>query len=227
MELQTPAERRIKELIADELKASPKRKLESTVSTDQANLLNDGKRKDKIVKENTVADISVHGFKQNELQKDVSMSEAIPLDKSRTQTLSKEMEVETCEELTDPQLQGAACAEILEEAKKNEIKKPTKLKKTTSSLGNQILEEINENPSQENVPNNVNKENVEEKQKVEEKEPENKTPIKRKPVKKVLGVKNENAVKKEKIEEPVSLQSVLQKVFLLFSIYIILTKFIF
>lgn len=54
MELTTP-ERRIIDLINDE-KLAPKRKLESTVSTDRANL---DKRRDKIIKENTVADITV------------------------------------------------------------------------------------------------------------------------------------------------------------------------
>lgn len=216
MELQTPAERRIKELIVDELKSSPKRKLESTISTDKANLLQDGKRKEKIIKENTVADISVcnsnkqQSSNQNELE---NVEEATPLDRSRTQTLSKDMEVEAnSEEVIDPQSQGAACAEMIEEAKKKP--QSTLAKSKTNNLTTQVLEDINENPSQENLSTNVDKENLKEKEKIVEKEPETKTTPKKKVVKKVLGVKNENAIKKEKSEEtaPVSLQTVLQKV---------------
>lgn len=214
MDLQTPAERRIKDLIVDELKGSPKRKLETTISTDQANLLNDGKRKDKIIKENTVADISICNSKPAQQQNENDVSEPTPLDRSRTQTLSKDMEIETNQD-SDPQLQGAACAEIIEDAKRNEVKKPIAKTKTATStnLNTQVLEDINENPSQENLSTNVDKENIlEEKPKVVEKEPQTKTTAKKKVVKKVLGVKNENATKKEKTEEPVSLQTVLQKV---------------
>ena len=50
--------RRIIELIKEE-KFAPKRKLETTVSTDRANLDKGLKRKEKIIKENTVADITV------------------------------------------------------------------------------------------------------------------------------------------------------------------------
>lgn len=227
MELQTPAERRIHNMIADELKTPSKRKLETTISTDQANILNDGKRKEKINKENTVADISVRS-KQALLNEDATASEGTPLDRSRTQTLSKEMEVEdTNEAAVDPQLQGAACAEILEEAKKSDVKKPVaKTKTLTSSNLATALEDINENPSQENLctTTNLDKENIKEKEKVVEKEQENKTPTKKKVVKKVLGVKNENGVEKEKKEEPVSLQTVLQKVYFPFAI-IFKTKF--
>lgn len=55
MELAHPAERRIIDMLMED-KITPKRKLETTVSTDRINL---DKRKEKIVKENTVADITV------------------------------------------------------------------------------------------------------------------------------------------------------------------------
>lgn len=198
MELQTPAERRIKDLITDESKASPKRKLETAISTDQANLARDGKKKDKIVKENTVADISVCSS---------------PLDRSRTQTLTKDMEVEASNqpEVADPQLEGAACAEILEAAKKRSVAKV----KTGTNLSAQVLDDINENPSQENLSGDVDKENLVEKkvEKKAEKESESKaTPTKKKVVKKVLGAKSDN-VKKEEAAPLVSLQTVLQKVY--------------
>lgn len=57
MELTSP-ERRIIDLINEE-KFTPKRKLESTVSTDRINL---DRRRDKIIKENTVADITVSKY---------------------------------------------------------------------------------------------------------------------------------------------------------------------
>jgi serine/threonine protein kinase len=197
MELSHPAERRIKDLLTEE-KASPKRKLENTVSTDR---IKDGlKRKDKIIKENTVADITVHGaIQENVSLEDASMSEAIPLDKSLTQTISREMDVEQTEEAVDPSLQGAACTEIIEEAKKTETKKPNKVKKTLStSVSNKVLEGINEIPSQENVTNNVDKENIQEvaqdvkPQEKQPDKPESKIATKKKTVKKkVLTDKNE------------------------------------
>lgn len=195
MELTHPAERRIINLINEE-KATPKRKLESTVSSDRANL---DKRKDKIVKENTVADITVRGtLKDNTSLEDASMSESIPLDRCSTQTISKEkMDIEPVEPVKDLSLQGAACTELIEEAEK---KKPTKVKKTLStSISSKLLEGINEAPSQENMAVNVDKENMEEvlpeKTKKEEiVEPENKKPTKKKVVsKKVLTDKNENS----------------------------------
>nr|CAI5852836.1 unnamed protein product [Callosobruchus analis] len=189
MELAHP-ERSIIDLLKED-KATPKRKLESTVSTDRANL---DKRKEKIVKENTVADITVRGVVKDNSTEDASMSEAAPLIKSTTQTLSKDMDVEQTETTIDPVLLGAACQEIIEEA---ERKKPSKIKKTLS-VANKVLEGINENPSQENVSENLNKENIvektEEPPKVDEKQPaENKVPVKKKVVKKkVLSDKNEN-----------------------------------
>ncbi|XP_072382932.1 uncharacterized protein Nuak [Diabrotica undecimpunctata] len=202
MELTHPAERRIIDMLMED-KITPKRKLETTVSTDRANL---DKRKEKIIKENTVADITVHGA-----HKEIEESEEnkpLPLDKSSTQTLSKEMEVE--QEIIDPNLQGAACAQILEEAEK---KKTQKLKKSlTKTISNNILENIHEMPSQENVADTLNKENVVEspKEEVKEQEPpkaevkktETKAPAKKKTVKKVLTDKNENANAEAPVVEP-------------------------
>uniref|UniRef100_A0A6P7GS24 CBL-interacting serine/threonine-protein kinase 3-like n=1 Tax=Diabrotica virgifera virgifera TaxID=50390 RepID=A0A6P7GS24_DIAVI len=187
-----PAERRIIDMLMED-KITPKRKLETTVSTDRANL---DKRKEKIIKENTVADITVHGA-HKEIE-EAEENKPLPLDKSSTQTLSKEMEVE--QEVIDPNLQGAACAQILEEAEK---KKTQKLKKSlTKTISNNILENIHEMPSQENVADTLNKENVVErpKEEVKEQEPpktegkkaEAKAPAKKKTVKKVLTDKNEN-----------------------------------
>ncbi|GJQ75870.1 hypothetical protein Trydic_g17934 [Trypoxylus dichotomus] len=211
MELTHPAEKRIKDLLAEEIKATPKRKLENAVSSDQANVSN---RKDKIIKEHTVADISVHAT-IHENNEDASMTEVMPLDKSRTQTLSREMDVEQNDqndEAADLAQQGAVCAEILEDAKKNEAKKPVKVKKAVSTtLGPKILEEINENPSQESLCNNLDKENIEQKPKdvaetdVKSAKKEDVQPIKKKPAKKgILTDKDENA------EVPVKLQSVLE-----------------
>lgn len=196
MELTHPAERRIKDLLTEE-KASPKRKLENTVSTDR---VKDGlKRKDKIIKENTVADITLHGaIKENTSLEDASMSEAIPLDKSLTQTISRDMDIETI----DPSLEGAACTEIIEEAKKTETKKP-KIKKTLStSVSNKVLEGINEIPSQENVTNNVDKENKEVAQPEKTEKPESKIAKKKVVKKKVLTDKNETVKPKEPSPEP-------------------------
>lgn len=207
MELTHPAEKRIKDLLAEEIKASPKRKLENAVSSDQANLSN---RKDKIIKENTIADISVHAT-IHENNEDSSMTE-IPLDKSRTQTISKEMDVEQNDENTDLSQQGAVCAEILEDVKKHEAKKPIKVKKAVSTtIGNKILEEINENPSQESLCNNLDKENIEQKPKkliepdAKPVKKEDTQPVKNKPTSKgVLTNKDEN------VEVPVKLQTVLE-----------------
>lgn len=202
MELTHPSERRIMNLINDE-KTAPKRKLETTISTDRANL---DKRKDKIVKENTVADITVHGaINENASLDDASMSESIPLDRCSTQTISKEnMDIEPSELVNDPSVQGAACTELIEEAEK---KKPLKVKKTLStSISSKILEGINEAPSQENVAVNVDKENIEEVsretvKKEEIVEVENKKPAKKKvATKKVLTDKNENL--KSETEQP-------------------------
>lgn len=146
-----------------------------TVSTDHVNV-NDGKRKEKIVKEHTIADISLHNQEGGEKQ-------ANPLTNSATVTLSKEMEVEEL----DPSMQGAACAEIMEEAKK---KQPVKVKRTaTATLAPKMLEEINEVPSQESIC--VDKENnVENKAHIERKE--------EKPLEgKVAGEKKKRIVKKK------------------------------
>lgn len=216
MEFTNPAERRIKDLLTEDVKVSPKRKLEATVSTDQVNLSKEGvKRKDKIIKENTIADITLHApIQENASLEDASMSE-VALNKSATQTLSREMDVEQTEEFVDPSTQGAACAEIIEDAKKNEAKKSSKLHKTpSSSISNKVLEEINENPTLENISNNVDKENVkevskekkiEEKPEEKQKQEQSKIPAKRKSIKKkVLTDKNENSgVKSEQTVPPV------------------------
>lgn len=107
------------------------------------------------------------------------------------------MEVEPHETI-DPNLQGAACSEILEETEK---KKNQKLKKSlTKTISSNILENINEMPSQENVADTLNKENiktaVKETPESEIKKPsaENKSPAKKKiGTKKVLVDKNENS----------------------------------
>lgn len=181
MDLTTP-ERRIMNMINDE-KFAPKRKLESTVSTDRLN--NADKRREKIIKENTVADITVHGTIQED-----QMSEAAPLIKSLTQTITKTMEVEP---------EGAACQELLQEATKS------KLKRNQSSAGSKILEGINEIPSQENLTDKENKTLAEtcteEAKKAEEKPTATKKVVKKK---KVLGDKNENDKTGEKPAETVS-----------------------
>lgn len=183
----------------NEEKASPKRKLENTVSSDR---MKEGlKRKDKIIKENTVADITVHGALTEVSLEDASMSEAIPLDKSLTQTISREMDVESNEANQDISAQGAACTELLEEAKKaekSEPKKANKIKKTLStSLSSKVLEGINEIPSQENVASSVDKENIQTVAQSEDKSEAKPTTKKRIVKKKVLADKNEVVRPKE------------------------------
>lgn len=188
MELTHPAERRIKDLINDD-KVCPKRKLETTVSTDRANL----KRKDKIIKENTVADITVHGtIQENTSMEDASMAEATPLEKSSTRTISKDMDVEVPPDLS---LEGAACAEIMEDSAKKESKKAVKVKRTPTVSKTTVLEGINEVPSTENI---LDKENATAPTKDIKKE-EKAEPTKKKIVKKkVLTDKNENQPTKTK-----------------------------
>lgn len=156
-ELSHPAEKRIKDLLLDDVKVSPKRKLENTVSSDHANVSN---RKDKIIKENTLADVSVHAASQESPPEPMEdATNVIPLDKSLTQTISRDMDVERHEENVGDFEQGAVCAEIAEETKKNETKKPLKVKKNLSTtLGGMGLEEIKENPSKESLINSVDKE---------------------------------------------------------------------
>ncbi|CAH0555404.1 unnamed protein product [Brassicogethes aeneus] len=195
-----PAERRIIEMIQED-KATPKRKLATAASTAQI----DKGRREKIVKENTVADITLHGIRE-----DSSMSEAPPIDRSLTQTLSREMDVEQTEEIIDPSLQGAACAEIIEEAEKKEVKKPLKIKKTMSTTVNdKIMEEVIETP-QKKENKVVDKENVKEDVEVKEKpvreeEKVEVKPTKRKVEKKVLTDKDENSksqTSESQISEP-------------------------
>lgn len=197
MELTHPAERRIKDLLNDE-KVCPKRKLETTVSTDRANL----KRKDKIIKENTVADITVHGTiaENASMEEDASMTEVVPLEKSSTRTISKEMDVESVDETPDLSLEGAACAEILEDsAKKENNKKAVKVKRTPTVSKTTVLEGINEVPSTENVlSDKADKENTTAATK-EVKTDEKAEPVKKKVIKKkVLADKNENTAAKAK-----------------------------
>lgn len=201
MELSHPAERRIKELMLEE--KSPKRKLETTVSTDRANIDKGLKKKDKIIKENTVADITVHGgIHEVADMDDEDMTETSPLNKSLTQTISRDMEVDQIE---DPSLEGAACSELIEEANRKAVKEPARLKRNLTTTLSTKLEDINETPSQENIVNNVNKENetIEEKQTTktpdakEEDTSENKQAKKKIVKKKILTDKNENINDKE------------------------------
>lgn len=187
----------------NEEKASPKRKLENTVSSDR---MKEGlKRKDKIIKENTVADITVHGALKEVSLEDASMAETIPLNKSLTQTISREMDVESNEANQDISAQGAACAELLEEAKKaekSESRKANKVKKTLStSLSSKLLEGINEIPSQENVASSVDKENIQAVAQTEDKSETKPTAKKRLVKKKVLADKNEVVKPKDSEQE--------------------------
>lgn len=193
MELTHPAERRIKELINED-KIGPKRKLESTVSTDRANLASEGlKRRDKIIKENTVADITVHGtIHENASMEDASMAEALPLEKSSTRTISRDMDVE---ENMDPALQGAACAEIIEESAKKDTKKAAKVKKSPTAAKEEP-EKVAKKADKENEVKAAAEEKVEEKP-VDAAKPTAKKKIVKK---KVLADKNENVGAKAKEE---------------------------
>ncbi|XP_050294375.1 uncharacterized protein LOC126734700 isoform X2 [Anthonomus grandis grandis] len=197
MELSAP-ERRIIDFINED-KVTPKRKLENTVSTDRANI---DKRREKIVKENTVADISVHETIKEKVQEDASMSEVTPLNKSSTQTITREMDI-------DPSIEGAACQEIMEEVKEKENAKKSpsvsKVKRTQSSLGGKLLEGINEIPSQENLVDKENKAESPENKTEEVKSLEEKTAVKKKvPKKKILTDKNDN-------DKPVKLEEIIKK----------------
>lgn len=186
MELTSP-EKRIIDLINEE-KFGPKRKLESTVSTDRANI---DKRREKIIKENTIADITLHGaIQEDDSQEDASMAEAPPLNKSLTQTISKDKAMD---------VEGAACQEIMEEVKEKEnaaAKKqpvPSKVKRTQSNATGKVLEGINEIPSQENNLDKENKSQAVAKETETTKAAEEKPTVKKKVVKKkVLTDKNEN-----------------------------------
>ncbi|KAK4875101.1 hypothetical protein RN001_011523 [Aquatica leii] len=199
IELTNPAQRRIKDMLLDDMKSSPKRKLETTISTDQITK-DDIKRKEKIIKENTIADITLHSAAQKDAIEDTGMVENVELNKSHTQTLSPEMEVS--EEYVDPSTQGAACAEIIEDARRNESNK-NKIK----DVPNQVLEKLNEVSAEI-----VDKENIKEvgaeikDEKIEEKQ--SKIPAKRKPIKKkVLTDKNENSTAQVEQNEVESAQS--------------------
>lgn len=219
MELSHPAERRIKELLLEE--KSPKRKLESTVSTDRANIDKGLKRKDKIIKENTVADITVHGgIHEVADMDDEDMTEALPLNKSLTQTLSRDiMEVDPTEDLS---LEGAACSELIEEANRKAMKEPTRLKRNLTTTLSFKLEDINETPSQENIVNNVNKENEKLEEKVSSEiikpvEDKNEEKLETKPTKKkivkkkVLTDKNENNEEKEQIQSSIQPKEITER----------------
>ncbi|KAK5644508.1 hypothetical protein RI129_005808 [Pyrocoelia pectoralis] len=179
MELSNPAQRRIKDLLLDDVKVSPKRKLETTISTDQiSSSKEDIKRKEKIIKENTIADITLHSTQK--IEGDRPESQII---KSQTQTLSRDMDIS--EEFIDPSTQGAACAEIIEDAKKNMTEK--------------VLEASSPLETLDKENKDINIESKEEK--IEEKQ--SKIPAKRKPVKKkVLTDKNDNlSIKTEQPEK--------------------------
>ncbi|KAF5276288.1 hypothetical protein FQA39_LY06637 [Lamprigera yunnana] len=203
MELTNSAQRRIKDLLLDDFKSSPKRKLEATISTDQI-VRDDIKRKEKIVKENTVADITLNS-KENRAAEDARMIESKELNKSQTQTISPEMDVS--EEYVDPSTQGATCVEIIEEAKRNEANKLSKLKQSVSNgVSNNVLEQVND----VSIIDTADKENIKEisvdskEEKVDEKL--SKIPTKRKLIKKkVLTDKNENlnTNNEEKLENQV------------------------
>lgn len=137
MELSSPAERILKELMGGD----KKRKLETTVSTDRANLSGDNlKRRDKIIKENTVADISV--IRENASMEDASMAEVVEAGK-------KEMEVEEGTEVKESSEQGAACSEIIKEEKEKVaekvVEKPKKVvekpKKVEKEKENSVTDE--------------------------------------------------------------------------------------
>uniref|UniRef100_A0A1Y1ML94 Protein kinase domain-containing protein n=1 Tax=Photinus pyralis TaxID=7054 RepID=A0A1Y1ML94_PHOPY len=183
MELTNPAQRRIKDLLLDDVKVSPKRKLETAISTDQISLSKDDiKRKEKIIKENTIADITLHSGHKVEGDEQTPETQLI---KSQTRTLSPEMDVS--EEFVDPSTQGAACAELMEDAKKNMTEK-----------------------NAEEVIDKENKDVETKEEKVEEKQ--SKIPAKRKPVKKkVLTDKNDNLSTKpeqaEAIKEQIKTES--------------------
>lgn len=130
MELAPAAERRIRDLV-DENK-SPKRKLEVTVSTENANMSNSGaKRKERLSKKDDNAAASMSDLP---LVNDTPLTtDTSKLSKNMTQTLVKDQEVIADKEEfveNDPNLQGAACSELIEESKKNEAKDKKKNVKT-------------------------------------------------------------------------------------------------
>ncbi|KAF5290003.1 hypothetical protein FQR65_LT11669 [Abscondita terminalis] len=203
MELTNPAQRRIKDLMLDDAKSSPKRKLETTISTDQV-AKDEIKRKEKIVKEHTIADITLHSGTEATANEDASMTETTELNKNQIQVLSPEMDIS--EEYVDPSTQGAACTEIIEDAKKNEINRNDQTK------SKQVLEEVVEVHQEAADKENIKEVDTEVKeQKTEEKQ--SKIPAKRKLVKKkVLTDKNENVTSKPEHESaPVETAKVIEE----------------
>lgn len=125
MDLAPSAERRIREL----QQVSPKRKLEVTVSTENANQSSTGaKRKERPTKKESPAlgrpPDSIKEQKAGEKKEEVQMKK---LEKSSTEPI-KEMEIDPVTEASKkeellPEIEGAACKEIIEELSKIEANK--------------------------------------------------------------------------------------------------------
>lgn len=162
------AERRIKELIVDDANATPKRKLESiTSSTDQVGVKDAGQRKDKIVKDRTFADVSVQ---------------------QKPKESSDEMAVQTnSSEYVDPAAQGAVCAAIIEDAKK-ELKHKNETKTKTVETAEPVVQD------KENIDTNVSP----------DKTVKSKIPGKVKVVKKKTTAKDKPVETKPESAEPVA-----------------------
>ncbi|XP_025832041.1 probable serine/threonine-protein kinase DDB_G0277165 isoform X2 [Agrilus planipennis] len=203
-ELSHTTDLRIEDLVPEDVKSNTaKRKLELSISTDLSSTQQeDAKRKEKIIKERTVADVTSEVIPTNQNnQTSHDISTTAPLDKSSTRTITKRMDVDN-EENIDPSKMGATCTEIIEDAKKNEANK-TKTQKSPLSPAKEYLEETtNDKKSieKESVTTKTEKDSVkgkenEKKAKKESKTEESKIPSKKKvSKKKVLTDKNENLV---------------------------------
>lgn len=184
MELAPAAERRIRDLV-DENK-SPKRKLEVTVSTENANMSNNSAKRKEISKKGDTAAASMIELPTNVqslINESPVTTDTSKLSKNMTQTLVKDQDEEFVE--NDPNLQGAACSELIEESKKNEAKEKKKNVKTVKQTATPIAVE-SEGNDKENKSNNI----VE----PDDKKEETKIPVK-KVIKKVI-------VKKKKEDKP-------------------------
>lgn len=178
MDLVPPAERRIRDLVSEDSKQSPKRKLEVTVSTENANMSNSGaKRKERPVKaasnnkemsseapELTPAPPSGDATTNMELPKQDGLvcNNVTPVKDSNVEKADVESQD------VDLSLQGAACTELIEQSKINDavnkekkkvmVKKKTKVDKITPAV-NEDTSNNNAHTEEDSVNNKENQRN--------------------------------------------------------------------
>lgn len=175
MDLVPPAERRIRDLVSEDGKQSPKRKLEVTVSTENANMSNSGaKRKERPVK---AAASNNKEMSSEPLSGDATANMELPKQdglvcNNVTQPPVKDNNVEKAAAVesqdADLSLQGAACTELVEQSKINDavnkekkkviVKKKTKVDKITPAV-NEDTSSNNAHTAEDSVSNKENQRN--------------------------------------------------------------------